>query len=375
MRKLLTTVLSLLLMVCSLGQVRALGGVQGQPAAFTPDSDMVGAFVVSDSGRLYRIVLDLNSQNAVWEDLGGTQLRPSVSAVNAQLAFVLGGDGNLYAKYWDGNAWQWSYQGNPGVTLSGNMSAISYRNNDGTENVAVFVVGDDNSLYVNWWNGQVYPQGGTAWYLLGGIGLTHYVSAVTYYDQNNNLQIKTYIVGGDGNLYVKYWDGSAWQWQFIGRPDVNVSVALPSATLDSHNHDPVIDGAFVVGSNGHLYAWSTDSGWGDGGGSQLSNPPAALQSFGLGGSAYIVGGNGVLYAKPSPIDIVDPNLWYSAGGCLLKPFLSATLVHRHDGNSKYDDPFVIVIGGNGLLYALEGMYVEPSCEWYGYDLSAYPNAP
>jgi hypothetical protein len=370
MRKLLTTVLSLSLMVCSLGQVPALGGVQGQPAALLlGTANRIGAFVVSDSGRLYRVKLNMDLNNAVWEDLGGTHLRPSVSIIAGSdtFAFVLGGDGNLYAKYWDGNAWQWSYLGNPGVTLSGNMSAISYRYN-GTQNFAIFVVGDDNSLYVYLW--QVFPKGGRGWYALGGTALTHYVSAVTSYDKNHNFRIKTYVVGGDGNLYIRYWDGSAWQWQFVGRPDVNVSVALPSATAFPAGTGSV----FVVGSNGHLYAWSAVSGWRDGGGSQLSNPPAVLQSFGDGGSAsvYIVGGDGTLYGSL----YADPNSWYSPGGCNLAPFVSATMVNRYDGKSYHNEPWVIVIGGNRRLYAVKGDVHAQSCgQWYGYDLSSYPNAP
>jgi hypothetical protein len=111
-------------MVSSIFCALSFAGVQGQPAAFALDDHRIGAFVTSDSGRLYRVVLDFDPitvqlNSVVWEDLSGTQLRPSVSALDPQHAFVIGGDGNLYAKYWDGNAWQWSYQGNPGVTLSG----------------------------------------------------------------------------------------------------------------------------------------------------------------------------------------------------------------------------------------------------------------
>jgi hypothetical protein len=132
MKRLLTTMrpnrktLScLLLIVCCMFDTPSFAAVQGQPAAFTFYDRRIGAFVISDSGRLYRVVIYFDYlgqvESVVWEDSNGTQLRPTVSALNPQLAFVIGSDGNLYAKYWDGNAWQWSYQGSPGVTLSGSV--------------------------------------------------------------------------------------------------------------------------------------------------------------------------------------------------------------------------------------------------------------
>jgi hypothetical protein len=354
----------LLFMVCSIFCTPSFAGVQGQPAAFTLDGHRIGVFVTSDSGRLYRVVLGFDPnlffqvKSVVWEDLNGTQLRPSVTALDPKHAFVIG-DGNLYAKYWDGNAWQWSYQGNPGVTLSGNISVVSYAYN-GTLNDAVFVVGDDNRLYVNWWDGQ------WQWSSLGGTALTHYVSAVTYVDRNNNLQIKVYVVGGDGNLYVKFWDGNAWQWGFVGRPNMNVTVALPSAALEYlHTTDQV----FVVGSDGRLYAWDATSAWVDMGGSQLANPPATALDFGcIQGCpphVFIVGGNGTLYGSASF------GGFYSPGGCFLKPFVSPTSVW---GNIGYF--LVFAIGGNGRFYAIEAVFDVGFCgNWQGYDLSAYPGAP
>jgi hypothetical protein len=349
-------------MVCSLFCTPSFAGVQGQPAAFTLDNHRIGAFVTSDSGRLYRVVLDFDLNDdtklnsVVWEDLSGTQLRPSVAALDSQHAFVIGGDGNLYAKYWDGNAWQWSYQGNPGVTLSGNMSAVSYTYN-GTLNDAVFVVGDDNRLYVNWWNGQ------WQWSPLGGTALTHYVSAVTYVDENNNLQIKVYVVGGDGNLYVKFWDGNAWQWGSVGRPHANVTVALPSAKLSTPAPNHTTDLVFVVGSDGRLYSWDATSAWVDMGGSQLANPPAVAHDFLCIGcpTVFIVGGNGTLYGYATDFG----NGWTSPGGCFLKPFVSPTSLR-----------WVFVIGSNGRFYAMDGDKNVWFCsDWYGYDLSAYLGAP
>lgn len=332
-----------LVLMCCLLNAPAFGGVQGQSAAFTLDAATIGAFVVADSGRLYRVVLNVESQNAVWEDLGGTQLRPSVTARDSQFALVIGGDGNLYAKYWDGNAWQWSYHGNPGVTLSGNLSVVSYVNN-GTTNDAVFVVGDDNSLYVNWRSGGQWQ-----WSALGGTALTHYVSAVTY--DNGSLTVKVYVVGSDGNLYVKFWDGNAWQWGFVGRPNVGVSVAFPSAMSDG-----LEDFVFVVGSDGHLYRWDVADTWLDRGGSQLAAPPAAWWEF---PEVFIVGGDGTLYGN------LDG--WDSPGGCGLRPFVSPTRA----GN----DLWIFVIGGNGGLYAIKDTNTSPCWTWYGYDLSAYAGAP
>jgi hypothetical protein len=350
MRATRTKVPYFLVLLCCLLNAPAFAGVQGQSAAFTLDDMSIGAFVVADSGRLYRVVLNLQSQNAVWEDLGGTQLRPSVAALNPQLAFVIGGDGNLYAKYWDGNAWQWSYQGNPGVTLSGNMSAITYVNN-GTPNDAVFVVGDDNSLYVNWRNGGEWQ-----WSVLGGTALTHYVSAVAY--QNiNGLVLCVYAVGGDGNLYLTFYDHfdkNAWVWSSLGRPNVD-SVAFPSAQHVAESGIVV----FVVGSNGHLYSsdgWRQDT-WFDLGGSQLVKPPAA-QGQQL--SAFVVGGDGTLYKD-------SYNDWTSPGGCSLRPFVSPTYAGT--------DYWIFVIGANGGLYAIKDINTAFCWNWYGYDLSAYPGSP
>jgi hypothetical protein len=227
---------------------------------------------------------------------------------------------------------------------------------DGTPIDAVLVVGDDDRLYVNWWNGQ------WQWYPMGGTALTHYVSAVTYVDEYGNLQITVYVVGGDGNLYVKFWDGNDWQWGFVGRPHVNVTVAWPSATT---LHLPT-DRVFVAGSDGHLYAWDATSAWVDMGGSQLANPPAALDSD----TVFIVGGDGRLYGG---FHSNVPYYW-SPGGCFLKPFISPTLLTPP--MPWADSYLVFVVGGNGRFYVMEGNYNVGFCwDWRGYDLSAYPGAP
>jgi hypothetical protein len=349
--------------------VDAFAGVVGQSAAFTiavGDSyEKVGAFVVSDAGRLYRVVVDPVLNTVVWDDLGGQQLRPWVTVVPSfngvvpQTAFVIGGDGNLYARYWDGNAWQWSYQGNPGVTLSGNLSAVG-----DTSDWAVFAVGDNDRLYVDQ-NGQ--------WVDLDGQQLTHYVSAGL---SNEDWQASAFIVGGDGNLYGKHWNGSAWHWFFAGNP--GVPVVFPAIAPPTVVKQPDI--VSVVGTNGGLYTWSSDGHWIDLGGTQLSKPPATalridsdpMSNIDYDPRVFIVGGNGKLYANHQRDG--SPWSWWSPGGCGLAPFISATSARTASPGLHYMS-WVFVIGGGNRFYVVKGDYDHDCGLWEGYDLSAYSGAP
>ncbi|MEH1837937.1 MAG: hypothetical protein V7L20_04020, partial [Nostoc sp.] len=71
-------------------------------------------------------------------------------------------------------------------------------------------------------------------------------------------RISTFVVGSNGHLYDKFYNGSQWVWEEQGTPP-SATVIRPSRTRAINSpgvvYQPTLDriSTFVVGSNGHLY--------------------------------------------------------------------------------------------------------------------------
>lgn len=141
-------------------------------------------------------------------------------------------DGNLYVNWFDGSSWAWANQMNPGTTVTGTPTAITYRDETGKQHIYVFVCASGN-LYANWWDGSHW-----AWANLGNPGATvgggGAPAAITYRDDQGKQRIYVFVPGDlDPNLYVKYWDGQQWHWANQNNPGSAMSGVSPVTYLDS----------------------------------------------------------------------------------------------------------------------------------------------
>ena len=142
-------------------------------------------------------------------------MKDTTTASQRPYVFIEGRDGNLWANWWNGSAWNWTNQGTPPDTVGfGNqVGAVTVRDTmlsmtgtnitDHPQRPLVFVEGRDGNLWVNWWERNT-------WYWSNqltpaGIGLSSAVGVVTVMDTNTSPQRPyVFIKGDDGNLWVNW---------------------------------------------------------------------------------------------------------------------------------------------------------------------------
>ncbi|HEX3108328.1 MAG TPA: putative baseplate assembly protein, partial [Thermoanaerobaculia bacterium] len=117
----------------------------------------------------------------------------------------------------------------------------------------VFVKASDGNVWVNWWSGSAWNwsnQGTPSKNVevVGASGITAIDGARPY----------LFVRGSDGNLWVNWWSGSAWTWTNQGTPaDVDIVAGVGAIAVD--NKRPY---AFVIGSDGNLWVnWWNGSAW------------------------------------------------------------------------------------------------------------------
>jgi hypothetical protein len=215
---------------------------------------------------------------------------------------VVGNNGHLYDKYWNGQQSTWEDQGlPPGATAVSSPCAVYQTTLD---RLVCFVVGDNGRLYDNFWNGQQWawedqglPAGATA------------VSQPRAAYQTALDRLVCFVVGNDGHLYVRFWNGRQWVWEDQGLPAGTTAVCSPKVLYQTPFERPQDAGrlhCFTVGNDGHLYDnyWNEQQRqwvWEDEG-----LPPGATAVSSLGAVyqrtqdrlyCFVVGNNGRLYDK------------------------------------------------------------------------------
>lgn len=212
------------------------------------------------------------------------------SSINRLMVFLIGDDGQLYDKFWDGAQWQWESQGvptsyNPNVTLTGSPGVV-YQLIAGAvgvpllDRVTAFVVGHDSRLYDKFWNGahwqwEVAANGGTPPNPSKTVPTRLLPSPSAVYQPS--LERITAFVSGDGptatsgnetsiQLYDEFWNGKRWQWETQGAPlgpnKIAVAVSSPSSvyqsTLDRVSCFVIGDGElYDVFWNGRIWQWES----------------------------------------------------------------------------------------------------------------------
>ena len=230
--------------------------VEHPSAVYQPTLDRIVVFVAGGDEHLYDKYWD--GSKWVWEDQGqpkgvtgiGTASPSAVyqSKADRIAVFVVGNDGHLYDKYWDGKKWVWQDQGRPkGVTGIGAASPSAVYQSK-ADRIAVFVVGNDGHLYDKYWNGSkwVWEDQG----LPAGVAAIYSPTAV--YESKLD-RIIVFVTGNDFHLYDKYWDGKKWVWEHQGVPPGTLLIDRffgMSAVYQSKQDRIVV---FVVGDTGHLF--------------------------------------------------------------------------------------------------------------------------
>jgi hypothetical protein len=211
------------------------------------------------SGKCTGLQLNLSSAGAHFDDLGGVcRNDPAVASWGHDRldVFVIGTDGALYHKWWDGAQWGPSATGFEfmGGSIAGNPAAVSWDH----DRLDVFVVGTDGGLYHKAWNGSEWLPSLTTYDNLGipsPGGRIRGNPAVVSWDHD---RLDVFVVGSaDGALYHKWWDGAQWGpsatgFEFMG------GIIVGNPAVASWDHDRL--DVFVVGTDGALYhkAWN---GW------------------------------------------------------------------------------------------------------------------
>jgi hypothetical protein len=229
----------------------------------------------------------------------------SESGVRQIYAFVNSNDGRLLVNYWDGSAWNWADQGTPpGTTVNGTPGSISY-SEGGQQRIYAFVRGNDGQLYVNYWDGSAWN-----WQNQGSPSGTNVASSpsVITYSEGGVQQIYAFVLGSDGALYVNYWNGSGWQWANQGTPAPRRNLnSQPSVVTFTQGGTQRIY-AFAISDGGGLYVnyWDGSAwNWTDQGtppGTTLAGTPSA--------TAYLVSGSPRIYTFVGSVDgRVHVNYW------------------------------------------------------------------
>jgi hypothetical protein len=176
--------------------------------------------------------------------------------------WATGDDGNLYNHYYDG-AWHWANHGNDGVNVVGTPAVTVYDDPvSGAHELQVWVVGADGHLY------NRYYDGSWNWVDHGTDGSNFYGSpAVTVYDDpvSGTHQLQVWAVGTNGDLYNHYFDG-AWNWSDHGNNGyrLNPSVAPAVTVYDdpvAGTHQLQVWAVAQIGFDLNLYNHYYDGTW------------------------------------------------------------------------------------------------------------------
>ena len=254
---------------------------QGAPQAGVTVAAGVGVITVMDSlaseQRPYACVIGSDGQLWLdwwnytrwsWSSQGTPQSGVTVTAGVGVLSvmdtptaaqrpyfFVLGSDGALWLNWWDDTAWHWTNQGRPGagVTIASTVGVVTVMDDPASaQRPYAFFVGSDGQLWVDWWDYDHF-----VWSSLGtpqtGVTVAEGVGVLTVRDSSNSAQLPyIFVIGSDHQLWLNWWDGSAWHWTALGTPSPEITIDF---AVGVSTQTPA---AFVVGSDGQL--WWTSSG-------------------------------------------------------------------------------------------------------------------
>jgi hypothetical protein len=152
------------------------------------------------------------------------------ASIDRLVVFVAGNDGSLYDKFWSGTQWVWEDQGTPpNVSWITSPSAVYQASVD---RLVVFVAGNDGHLYDKFWDGTqwVWEDQGTP---PNVDGLQLYSPSAVYQAPINRVSV--FVVGNDGHLYGKVWNGTDPVWVDQGVQPAQLARAAPPDVTQPHS--------------------------------------------------------------------------------------------------------------------------------------------
>src|SRR5260370_12384084 len=93
------------------------------------------------------------------------------------------------------------------------------------DRIVTFVVGNDGHLYDKYYNG------GWIWESQGNPPVALAINSPSAVFQPPLDRILTFVVGNNGHLYDKYWNGQQWVWEDQGNPPGSLAINSPSAVF------------------------------------------------------------------------------------------------------------------------------------------------
>jgi subtilisin family serine protease len=328
----------------------------------SPDATVGNVLTYTDTGvssgtTYYYVVKAVTSLGD-----GAASIERAVTASTPVTALVRGGDLATYSNRWNGASFS-GYSRVPGASGGSSPTVVS----DGTRLIAV-KAGSDSGLWTATFDGTTW----TPWTARGGF-LTQAPAAAS----NGNGEVKIFVVGGDGALYVAAmtngtfspfvriggvvtapaavaYDGAGYQVLVRGGDMALYSGRLTSAGIGAFAFSPrggyivqppavVVDGSnvriFVIGGDHGLYTASMTttgagfSGFAARGGFVLSVPAATFD--GSGARVFVRGGDNGLYTAK----IGSAGGWTTFGGL---------------GGTVITDPAAVYDGANVRVFTVGG---------------------
>jgi hypothetical protein len=161
------------------------------------------------------------------------------------VVFVTGNDGHLYDKYWDGSAWVWQDQGiPPGTEFVSFPQSLGAVYQPTLDRIVVFVTAGDGHMWDKYWDGSAWvweDQG------IPPDGVTVDRMRPVYQESLDRIVVFTHGV----NLWDKYWDGSAWVWEDQGKPNGARAFADDLSAVYQPTLDRIV--VFITDDDVHPY--------------------------------------------------------------------------------------------------------------------------
>jgi hypothetical protein len=253
---------------------RPIGGffpVAGPVSSVARESSQLDCFITGNDGRVYTSWWheghDWSGVNNNWRAIGGFFPAGAPVVAVARMSdqldlFITGNDGRVYTSWWH-EGHDWSGVNNNWRPIGGffpigaPISAIARA----TDQLDLFVVGNDGRVYTSWWH-EGYDWSGlnNNWRAIGGFFPAG--ASVTAVARMSD-QLDLFVTGWDGRVYTSWWhEGSDWSginnnWRPIGG-FFPIAAPVSSVARESGQLD-----CFVTGNDGRVYTswWHEGSDW------------------------------------------------------------------------------------------------------------------
>jgi hypothetical protein len=175
--------------------------------------------------------------------------------------FVDCDDSNVWCLWSDSTAWHWTNMDKPsGVNVKAFMGAVTVMDTpDSPQRAHVFIQGDDLNLWCRWTDGTAWH-----WTNLGkppGANLRT-MGAITVMDTPTSPQrAHVFVLSDDPNLWCLWSDGTAWNWDSLGKPtDANTRAFMGAVTMMDTPASPQRGHVFVQADDLDIWClWSSGS--------------------------------------------------------------------------------------------------------------------